>query len=117
FEEVNGYELREKSINEDWNFWLKLIAKEKFPVRVNFYGFWYRRKVNSGELQKATQNKKRAMEIINNTAKKIKKKVKAIQYPIYNYDWDIIKDEFKDVPKLKQKDNNKINILMIIPWM
>ena len=117
FEKVNGYELREKSINEDWNFWLKLIAKEKFPVRVNFYGFWYRRKVNSGELQKATQNKKRAMEIINNTAKKIKKKVKAIQYPIYNYDWDIIKDEFKDVPKLKQKDNNKINILMIIPWM
>ena len=117
FEEVNGYELREKSINEDWNFWLKLIAKEKFPVRVNFYGFWYRRKVNFGELQKATQNKKRAMEIINNTAKKIKKKVKAIQYPIYNYDWDIIKDEFKDVPKLKQKDNNKINILMIIPWM
>lgn len=117
FEEVNGYELREKSINEDWNFWLKLIAKEKFPVRVNFYGFWYRRKVNSGELQKSTQNKKRAMEIINNTAKKIKKKVKAIQYPIYNYDWDIIKDEFKDVPKLKQKDNNKINILMIIPWM
>ena len=117
FEEVKGYELREKSINEDWNFWLKLIAKEKFPVRVNFYGFWYRRKVNSGELQKSTQNKKRAMEIINNTAKKIKKKVKAIQYPIYNYDWDIIKDEFKDVPKLKQKDNNKINILMIIPWM
>lgn len=118
FEEVNGYELREKAINEDWNFWLKMIAKGKFPVRMSFYGFWYRRKVHSGELNKATNNKKRAMEIINSTARTIKKKVKAIQYPVQNYNWDIIPDKIDGIvaPK-KIIKGKKINILMIIPWM
>ena len=118
FEEVNGYELREKAVNEDWNFWLKMIAKGKFPVRMSFYGFWYRRKVHSGELNKATNNKKRAMEIINSTARTIKKKVKAIQYPVQNYNWDIIPDKIDGIvaPK-KIIKGKKINILMIIPWM
>jgi len=38
---VNGYELREKAVYEDWNFWLKLLAKGCYPVRMNFFGFWY----------------------------------------------------------------------------
>ena len=58
FELVNGYELREKAVNEDWNFWLKLLSKEKYPVHMSFYGQWYRRK-ETGELQKASENKKR----------------------------------------------------------
>jgi len=45
---VNGYELREKAVNEDWNFWLKLLSKGYYPVNMSFYGQWYRRKnVNS----------------------------------------------------------------------
>lgn len=118
FEEVNGYDLREKAINEDWNFWLKMIAKGKYPVRMNFYGFWYRRKKNSGELNKAIANKKRTMEIIKNTEKNITKEVKAIQYPLQNYNWNQMPDIIEEliVPKEK-KNNNKINILMIIPWM
>ena len=76
FWSVGGYGLREKAVNEDWNFWLKLIAKGKYPVRMNFYAFWYRRKVNSGELLRAKQNQKRSLEIINSTAATIKNKVK-----------------------------------------
>ena len=119
FWSVGGYGLREKAVNEDWNFWLKLIAKGKYPVRMNFYAFWYRRKVNSGELLRAKQNQKRSLEIINNTAATIKKKVKAIQYPKKNdYNWDALMDDFEDVMVPKQKNNNnKINILMMIPWM
>ena len=44
FNEVKGYELREKAVNEDWNFWLKLLSKGKYPVHMSFYGQWYRRK-------------------------------------------------------------------------
>ena len=44
FWEVNGYELREKAVYEDWNLWLKLLAKGKKPVRMNFDGFWDRKK-------------------------------------------------------------------------
>lgn len=117
FELVNGYELREKSVNEDWNFWLKLLAKEKAPVHMSFFGQWYRRK-ETGELQRANDNKKRSLEIIKNTAQNVKKNVKAIQYPRYNYNYDLIieKQENIIVPK-KITKNEKINILFIIPWM
>lgn len=117
FEEVNGYELKEKAVNEDWNFWLKLLSKEKKPVHMSFYGQWYRRK-ETGELQKSRDNKQRALEIINETASKINKKVEAIQYPRYNYNYDIISDDVEDIiiPKIIDK-NDKINLLFIIPWM
>ena len=54
FNEVNGYELREKAVNEDWNFWLKLLAKGKYPVHMSFYGQWYRRK-EVGDFKKASE--------------------------------------------------------------
>ena len=114
---VNGYSLREKAVNEDWNFWLKLLAKEKFPVHMSFYGEWYRRKEN-GELQRSRENKKRSLEIINETAKGVTKEIKAKQYPSYNYNYEILEDNLKDmnIPKrINKKDT--INILFIIPWM
>lgn len=113
---VNGYELREKAVNEDWNFWLKMIAKGKFPVRMNFYGMWYRRK-EQGELAKSKENEQRAKEIIQNTAKSIKKSVTAIQYPKQDYDWDGIVEQVDTIKKGKAVSNDKINILMMIPWM
>ncbi len=117
FKLVRGYELREKAVNEDWNFWLKLISKNKRPVHMSFYGQWYRRK-SIGELQRSKDNRKRSLEIINQTASKIKQKVEAIQYPRYNYNYDIIQEEVEDIIIPKQMDeNNKINILFIIPWM
>lgn len=117
FWDVNGYELREKSVSEDWNFWLKMIAKGKIPVRMNFYGFWYRRKRTSSELARAKANKKRTMEIIRNTAKTVKKRVKPIQYPKFDYKWEQIVEDVKGIPEIVEKDNSKTNILMIIPWM
>lgn len=114
---VNGYNLKEKAVNEDWNFWLKLLSKEKFPVHISFYGEWYRRKEN-GELQRSRENKERSLEIINNTAKGVTKEIKAKQYPCYNYNYELIEDNLKniEIPKrINKKDT--INILFIIPWM
>lgn len=116
FFDVNGYELREKAVNEDWNFWLKLIAKGRFPVRMNYYGIWYRRKTQ-GELAKSRENKERALEIINNTAKTIKKRVNAIQYPKQDYNWDGIVEKVENIETPKYVKNEKINILMLLPWM
>ena len=118
FFEVNGYELREKNVNEDWNLWLKFLAKGFKPVRMNVNGFWYRRKQGEeSELYRSSQNKKRAYEIIQATAKTITKDVEAIQYPFYNYNWDIIPEKVESIVVPEYKDNGKINILMILPWM
>ncbi len=114
FEEVGGYELREKSVNEDWNFWLKLIAKGRYPVHMSYYAEWYRRK-ESGELAKATANRKRSLEIVKKTAKTITKKVEAIQYPSYRFDKEIVSNV--DIVQPKIQNDKKIHLLMIIPWM
>ena len=116
FFEVNGFELKEKNMFEDWNLWLKLIAKKKYPVRMNFYGTWYRRKQNS-ELTRARQNKQRAMEVINATAKKISQRVKAIQYPLFDFDYDLIEDYNKNIEQVRYRRDQRKNILIIIPWM
>lgn len=116
FFQVNGYELREKAVNEDWNFWLKQIAKGNFPVHMNYYGIWYRRK-EQGELAKSRENKERALEIIRNTAETITKRVEAIQYPKQDYNWDGIVENVENIKEVTYTSNRKINILMMIPWM
>lgn len=115
FNRVNGYGLREKAVNEDWNFWLKLLGHDRYPVHMSFYGMWYRRK-KTGELKNASKNQKRTLEIIEGTASKITKRINAIQYPKYDYNYDLLSDKI-DIITPKCVDNNKINILMILPWM
>lgn len=115
FNRVNGYGLREKAVNEDWNFWLKLLGHDRYPIHMSFYGMWYRRK-ETGELKNALKNQKRTLEIIEGTASKITKRVNAIQYPKYDYNYDLLSDKI-DIITPKCVDNNKINILMILPWM
>lgn len=118
FLEAGGYELKVKSVYEDWNFWLKLIGKEKYPVRMSSISLWYRRKnQNDGELAKARANHEKAMSYIKETASLIKETKKAIQYPKQDYNWDFIEDTQKNIPIPVLKKNNKIKILMIIPWM
>lgn len=117
FFSVNGYGIKEKAVNEDWNLWLKLIAKEKYPVHMSYYGQWYRRK-ETGELKKSVDNRKRSLEIINETASKITKKVNAIQYPRYNYNYEILEEKIDEliIPQ-KTENKEKINLLYLIPWM
>ena len=83
---------------------------------MSFYGQWYRRK-ETGELKKANDNKKRALEIINETASKITKKVEAIQYPRYKYNYDLIPEKVEGIVILEKENNSKINLLFIMPWM
>lgn len=118
FFEAGGYELKAKSVYEDWNFWLKLIARGKYPVRMSSLSLWYRRKdVTDGELAKARANNEKAMSYIKQTVSTIKETKKGIQYPKQDYNWDIIPDEVEDIKVPVLKKDNKIKILMMIPWM
>ena len=114
FFEVGGYGLTEKGINEDWIFWLKLFSKSKIPLKVNYYGFWYRRKKN-GELKKSLENQEITDRLLKPYVKKIDYRLTAIEYPKDNYDWNdvfIAENLFKIPSKITSK---KINIIMILP--
>lgn len=118
YELVNGYDLKEKSVNEDWNFWLKLQAKGKYPVRMNYWGLWYRRKdAIESELARAAANRKRCLEIINQTVSTIKENVPGILYPKYDYNWEVLEDTLESIIIPKYKKNDKKKILMFIPWI
>lgn len=117
--EVGCFGIHEKKVFEDWCLWLKLIKKQKFPVRIGELLTWYRIKpTEESELKKSNNsNKKRAMHLVNDIKKSITYKEQGIQYPKQDYNWEEIPEEQPQIVKVKQKENNKINILMVIPWM
>lgn len=118
YELVNGYNLKEKAVNEDWNFWLKMQAKGKYPIRMNYWGLWYRRKdAIESEMARAAANKKRSLEIINQTVSTIKENVPGILYPKYDYNWEQFEDKIESIVVPKYKKNDKKKILMFIPWI
>lgn len=116
FFEVGGYGLKEKGINEDWIFWMKFFSKGKVPLRLNYYGFWYRRK-KQGELSTASKNKNRTHELLEPYIKEIDSNLKYLEYPKDNYEWNNvnIKENVFEIPsKIERK---KKNIIMIMPHM
>lgn len=124
---VNGFEIREKNVYEDWCLWLKMIEKGMYPVRMSFYGFWYRKKaIEESELQQSNNNnREKAMSYVKAITEKIKNGPerngglinKAIQYPKEDYNWEDMTETIKTISIPKQKKDEKIHILMIIPWM
>ena len=113
---VGGYELDGKALYEDWIFWLKLIAQKKFPIHMSYYGFWYRR-ASGGQLNSARKNHKDNLSMVKKYALEVKDKVKAIEYPKDDYNWDTIRENIDTVIVPKYKKDDKKNILIIIPWM
>ncbi len=112
--EVGCYGIKEKSMYEDWNLWLKLIAKGKKPIRVNAPLFWYRFS-NSGEFSRANKNKENAMRYVNDTADTIDEEVEVIQFPREGNKYAKVKKYNMTLPMYK--DNKKKKILFLFPWM
>lgn len=117
---VGGYGAGDKDAHEDWHLWLRMLAKGYFPIKMNYYGFWYRNKKDSGILDSFRKDKAKndyAMKIIGEQAKKVKEDVHAIQFPTtvnsnfdtypYTFDWN------REPINIK---GEKIRLLFIFPW-
>lgn len=113
--EVGCFGIKEKAMYEDWNLWLKLLAKGKIPIRINAKVFWYRNS-NTGELSRSKNNHERAIALINHTVKTIKNDVEAIQFPRLSSS-NPTKNSLDGMtlPKYKKEDDN--TILFILPEM
>jgi len=119
FEEVGGYGNEEKIYHEDWQLWLKLLAKGHYPVKMNFYGFWYRRR--DGVLSSINGNRQKDLEAkrqIKAIARQIKIETSGIQYPEsdkYNFNARAYQFEWNRKPIVSLKSHKK-NLLFIFPW-
>lgn len=121
WEEAGGYKTEKISYNEDWRFWLDLLALHKKPVSVGGYHFWYRR-MAAGRLHALQQDPERIhydRQIIQKAAEKADGTIKAVAYPvsfageIYHKQEDIAWDPCRVIAKKE----NVIRLLMLIPWM
>lgn len=113
--EVGCFGIKEKSMYEDWNLWLKLIAANKKPLRINAPLFWYRIS-NSGELSRAKDNHEAAMKYVNETASTINSNVEIIQFPRFNSE-DFEEVDLDNILYPQYKKNDKTNLLFLLPWM
>ena len=118
--EVGGFGIKEKRVYEDWYLWLKLIKAGKYPVRMNSLLSYYRQKEEISELKASnTNNKKNALKIIDEIRRDLVDYNQGIQFPKYDYNFEEIKDENNDIKcnTNNTKNNEKISLLMILPWM
>lgn len=114
--EVECFGIKEKRVYEDWYLWIKLIKAGKYPIRMNSLLTYYRQKKGRSELNESSRyNKKNALKLIQNAKKDIINYKQGIQFPKYDYNWEKIEE--KEYNIYFSKNNGKINILMIIPWM
>ena len=117
FEAVGGYDAAQKHSHEDWNLWLRFMTKGGYPVHIGSLSSWYRR-VDDGAFHQTDDNeevKKRAFQRIEETTKLITQKINAVEYP------RIGEKEKLYPPKssqwIRKKTKDKIEVLMLIPWM
>lgn len=113
--EVNGFDIKGKALYEDWNLWLKLLAKGKIPIKVNAPIFWYRNN-NTGEFSRAKRNHEEAMSYIYETAKLVDDDAKVIQFPREGKKYNTVKSHDEMIlPKYKK--STKTKLLFVLPWM
>lgn len=118
--DVGGYGVVDDDVHEDWHLWLRMLEKGYFPIRMNYYGFWYRKKKEGGILDSINKDKKRdqhAREEIKKQAQKIKEQVYAIQFPTTTKsNYDSYPNTFNWNRKSINKKGEKIRLLFIFPW-
>ena len=119
--EIGGYKTENFNYHEDWRFWLEMLAAGKTPVHVGSILDWYRR-LETGRYSSVMQNEefeKKSDEVIRKAAEKVDTSIKAVEYPVERTAFPYHKPKAIEWPDeyVIEKENCKIRILMLIPWM
>ncbi|GEM_PF-235799 len=104
---------------EDWRLWLKLLSASKMPIKLGYYGFWYRR-LDNGALSTINKDPKMvgiAKKLIEEVAESVDTTIKAKEYPCNQEFNKFSKPKKSNWDRKTFKEHNKINVMMLIPWM
>ena len=118
-EDAGLYDSRSRYSHEDWRLWLQILEKKYAPVHVGYYGAWYRRVEDGGYnvTLKDKERQKQALAKIKEVADKITWEVKAIEYPRASKANQFIKPTLSNFDRKVFQNHDKINVMMLIPWM
>ena len=107
FEEINGFQSNADYAVGFSIFWKNLIKKGMAPVHSTWYLNWM-----SYQNYNSYYNVKKHINVEYEESRN-----KGVQFPFFKYNYEEIDFENENLVKVKQKKNNKINILMIVPWI
>ncbi len=121
WQEIGGYKIEKEPYHEDWRFWLDMLSNYKYPVCLNGCLFWYRR-LKRSRLSGVIGNSKSSEfceKIIEEAAKSADGSIKAIEYPQKKTHFLFQKPQLLSLGSNFKipKDEGKIRLLMLIPWM
>ena len=118
-EEVSLYSVKDIPFDEDWHFWLKLLAKGCYPVQIRGeHLFWYRRSKTGvfGSVHNDPQIEKNSMKIIKEAASFVIEPEKPVLYPTNS--WKNYEDlHVSDWTRHTYEKHEKIHVLFLLPWL
>ncbi len=119
FNDVGGYHVAGRYYNEDWHFFLKMLAAGKKPIQLlNYYGFWYRTS-STGGLSVAINDKQvkaKNEKLIAEVAKTVPNDILPVG-AIGNRKEELPTPKPSNWDKKLSYIKKKTNILMLLPWM
>ena len=82
--DAGGYSSYITEYHEDWKLWLLLLKNNNIPIRMNYYGFWYRRR-STGRLKtilKEPKKREKVLEKLKLLADDVSNDLVGINFPI-----------------------------------
>ena len=116
---VGFFTVKKESFDEDWHFWLKLIANGSYPVQMTKeYLYWYRilKSGRMSSIHSDQEKAKRNQEIIEEQAAFIIEPKKPVIYPATHIkQFEGLKTS--DWKRSIYREHKKIHVLFFFPWL
>lgn len=112
--DAGGYGCYITEFHEDWKLWLLLLKYNNVPVRMSYYGFWYRRR-GSGRLKTIIKDTERRKTILNKLkilADDIDESLEGVNFPVIEDNY--VKPIDVDYKDIISKDDDKKDIVFFV---
>lgn len=116
---VGIYSQKDIPFDEDWHFWLKLLAKGCYPVQIRGeHLFWYRRTTCGvyGSVHNDPVVEKKALKIIKDEASFVINPKPPVYYPVTSWkNYEALR--ISHWTDCVYETHKKIHVLFLLPWL
>ena len=118
-EKVGGYEVGNRTYDEDWHLWLRLLAAGAEPIHLSGYLFWYRRSSDGMQqsVQKSRELREASKKMIQQAAQQVRTDCTGKEFPCSSAPGGYFSPKLSDWNRKVFQTHNKVHVMMLLPWM
>ena len=118
-EKVGGYEVGNRTYDEDWHLWLRLLAAGAEPIHLSGYLFWYRRSSDGMQqsVQKSRELREASKKMIQQAAQQVRTDCTGKEFPCSSAPGGYFSPKLSDWDRKVFRTHNKTHVMMLLPWM